>query len=271
MLGVFLALGCAPARADLMSSINEARAEGCGGRGGIEQPLRLNAKLSEVSHRMKQGESLRAAMDALGYRGVKSTSIRMSGWLNDSTIARNLSNRFCASLSDAELQEVGFYRKGRELWMVLAQPFSSLALRDPAAVSRRVLTLVNEARSHARRCGRESFVPAGPLRLATGLYRAALAHSRDMAAKNYFEHEGRDGSQPADRITRQDYKWRVVGENLAAGVTTPEEAVKGWLGSPHHCANMMDPRFTEMGIAFAVNPKSALGVYWTQVFALPRK
>jgi len=47
---------------------------------------------------------------------------------------------------------------------------------------------------------------------------------------------------------------------------TPEEAVAGWLQSPHHCENLMTPRFTEMGVAFAVNPATDAGVYWTQTF-----
>jgi uncharacterized protein YkwD len=32
----------------------------------------------------------------------------------------------------------------------------------------------------------------------------------------------------------------------------------------------MNPAFTEMGVAFAVDRKSKLGVYWTQEFGTPR-
>ena len=265
-----LLLGSLPARADLIRTINEARADGCGGRPGISAPLHSSAKLGEAARRLARGQTLREAMDAADYHGIQSSSIHISGWLTDSAVARTFSNRFCSSLVNRDLQEIGFYRKGREIWFVLARPFSSLALRDQAAVSRRVLVLINEARSHARRCGRESFAPAGRLTLVENLNRAALAHSRDMAAHDYFEHEGYDGSTPAQRVTRVDYKWRVVGENLAAGITTPEEAVAGWLESPHHCANLMDPRFTETGVGVAVNPAGKLEIYWTQVFALPR-
>lgn len=161
------------------------------------------------------------------YYAIKSSSIRMSGQLDDRAVARIFSSRFCDSLSDAQLTEIGYYRSGREMRFVLAQPFSSLALRDREAVSRRVLALTNEARSHARRCGQKHFASAAPLKLSTALSRAALEHSRDMAKHNYFEHEGRDGSTPAQRVTAQGYKWRATGENLAAGVTTPEEAVQG--------------------------------------------
>lgn len=43
-----------------------------------------------------------------------------------------------------------------------------------------------------------------------------------------------------------------------------------WIKSPEHCANLMNPAFTEMGVAFAIDRKSELGVYWTQEFAAPR-
>jgi uncharacterized protein YkwD len=267
--GLLQTLGCAPARADLVGALNEARARGCGGRPGVTQPLKSSAKLNDAARRMQGGKSLRAALAEVDYHAVSSSSIRLSGWLTDSAVARVFSNRFCESLGAAQLREIGVFSKGRAMWFVLAQPFSALALRDAAAVNRRVVELVNEARSHARRCGSESFAPAGPLRYSAALQRAALAHSRDMAAHDYFEHESPGGGTPAQRVTAQGYKWRVTGENLAAGVTTPEAAVQGWLDSPHHCANLMDPRFTETGAAYAIEPASRLGIYWTQVFALP--
>ena len=90
-----------------------------------------------------------------------------------------------------------------------------------------------------------------------------------MASHDYMDHAGRDGSTPADRVTRAGYKWKSIGENLASGVVTPEEAVSGWVGSPHHCENLMSSRFTEMAIAYAVNPSSDGGIYWTQPFGTP--
>jgi uncharacterized protein YkwD len=137
-------------------------------------------------------------------------------------------------------------------------------------VSQRVLELTNKARSEARLCGTEYFPAARPVTLSPALYDAALAHSRDMARRNYFDHRSPDGSQPGERVTLANYRWRVVGENLAAGIATPEDAVQGWITSPHHCTNLMDPRFTQMGVAFAVDESSDMAIYWTQVFALPR-
>ena len=77
-------------------------------------------------------------------------------------------------------------------------------------------------------------------------------------------------ARPAERATRAGYRWRVVGENIASGQATPEQVVEEWIGSAHHCANLMSPDFTEMGVGFAANSTSAGGIYWSQVFAAPR-
>ena len=69
---------------------------------------------------------------------------------------------------------------------------------------------------------------------------------------------------------RAGYRYRAMGENIAGGQTRPEDAVTGWIDSPGHCANLMNPAFTEMGVAVAVNRKSRMGVYWTLEFGTPR-
>ena len=71
-------------------------------------------------------------------------------------------------------------------------------------------------------------------------------------------------------MSRAGYNWKAVGENIAAGQTTPESVVDGWLKSPHHCANVMAPQFREMGIAYYVNRASQAGIYWVQLFGARR-
>jgi uncharacterized protein YkwD len=149
-----------------------------------------------------------------------------------------------------------------------AQPFA--ALTDPEAVARRVHTLVNEARGEARECGRRSFGPAAPLAFSPVLTAAASLHSLDMAEHGTLSHRGADGSSSGERITRAGYVWGASGENVAAGQPDAETVVAGWLMSPGHCATLMEPNFTETGIAFALAPGKNPSVYWTQVFAAPR-
>jgi uncharacterized protein YkwD len=211
---------------------------------------------------------LARAQKAAGYHAASVATVEISG-VSDSEFERLLTQQFCSAATEPEFREIGIYQQGASVWIAMAQPFTPPPTRDAAAVSRRVLELTNEARAHARRCGWTSYAAAPPLTLNTALDRAALEHSRDMANHHYFDHTGSDGSSPADRITRTGYQWRMVGENLASGMTTPEEAVAGWIKSPHHCENLMTARFTEMGLAFAVNP-SGSDIYWTQTFGTPR-
>jgi uncharacterized protein YkwD len=98
----------------------------------------------------------------------------------------------------------------------------------------------------------------------------ALGHAYDMAEHNYFEHEDLAGRSPADRVRAVGYREKLVGENIAYGPKSAEEVVQGWLDSTGHCENIMDPRFAEMGIAFAAGHSAKRGLYWVQLLAAPR-
>ena len=144
------------------------------------------------------------------------------------------------------------------------------AATSAADANRRVLELVNEARSRPRRCGWRRHAAAPPLAASVTLQRVALAHARDLASRGELDHAGRDGSTPAARVTRAGYRWRVAGENIAAGQPSAEIVVAGWLRSPRHCANIMDPDFTELGVSHAVEPRGSGRIFWVQVFASPQ-
>ncbi|MGH8131098.1 MAG: CAP domain-containing protein, partial [Steroidobacteraceae bacterium] len=164
----------------------------------------------------------------------------------------------------------GVAQRTDNAWIVLAAPFVPPSASQAHAVSREVLEILNEARARPRRCGWRRFDAAPPLVLSDTLQRAALAHARDMADRSIVSHSGHDGSTPAERATRSGYQWRVVGENIAGGQSTPEQVVAEWVRSPRHCSNLMSADFSEMGVAYTVEPRSAAGIYWVQMFATPR-
>jgi uncharacterized protein YkwD len=151
-----------------------------------------------------------------------------------------------------------------------ASPSDAVVGRDSGAKIRaRVVDLVNEARGHGRRCGTERFAAAPPLDDSRDLDDAATAHARDMARRRFFDHRGSNGSQPKDRVLRAGYRPRLTGENIAYGPESAEEVVAGWLASPGHCANIMDPRFEHIGVAFSTGRKRGQ-IYWVQTFGAPR-
>jgi len=164
----------------------------------------------------------------------------------------------------------------RSLAVVVAASLSCGAFARDAVVGResdakvrtRVVDLVNAARATARKCGSERFAAVPPLDVSRKLTDAAEEHAHDMLKKQYFEHRGRDGSQPKDRVLRAGYQPRLSGENIALGPESAEEVVAGWLKSPGHCANIMEPRFQDIGVGLASGKKRGQ-VYWVQTFGNP--
>ena len=66
------------------------------------------------------------------------------------------------------------------------------------------------------------------------------------------------------------YQEKLVGENIAYGPTSADEVVRGWLTARGTAENIVDERFSEMGIAYVPGKGSKPGLYWVQVFAEPR-
>lgn len=262
----------AAAQADPASVVNALRSEGCARVPAVGAALRRDSALDAAARELARNGNLEDALARVGYPAASSRSFHVRGSRDDPAIRNALAARYCAGVNDAKVAELGFHQSGDETWIVLAgrsaTPFA--ALQDPAAVAGRVLELVNVARTQARRCGRERFEPAAPLAMTATLTAAASVHSLDMAARGELGHGGSDGSDSGERITRAGYTWQASGENVAAGQPDAESVVAAWLGSPGHCATLMNGRFTETGVAFALAPGKNPSVYWTQVFGTPR-
>ncbi len=110
-----------------------------------------------------------------------------------------------------------------------------------------------------------------PLKLSAQLSRSAQSHALDMAKNNYFSHTGRNGSKIGDRAKASGYKYSRVGENIAAGRSTAEGTMKQWMNSSGHRANILNPKFTEIGFGYANGSNSSYQHYWVQVFGTPQR
>lgn len=264
-----LVLAClaAGARADEASNALAQARRQCA---GDAPALRADPQLQDAAARLARGARLADALKASGFRSTRSYEWQLTGYPTAQGVARDLAAQHCAQLGRAELTHAAVHREGNAWWIVAAAAFTPPAAAQSDEVARRVLDLVNQARVGPRQCGDRSFPAAIPLRLDPVLTRAAATHADAMAQGGFLEHEGRDGSTPAQRATRAGYDWRNIGENIASGQVTPERVVQDWLASPRHCANIMERAFTEMGIAFAVDRASEGGIYWAQAFGRPR-
>jgi uncharacterized protein YkwD len=161
-------------------------------------------------------------------------------------------------------------------WAALAVALASIALPSPppatggvdpgarsgpasfARVERAIRACANRNR---RAAGLDALSPSSVLD------RAARLHARDMAVQGFFDHVDPQGRDPADRVAIFDgrHEFTFVGENIAAGYPSAQASCAGWMASPGHRANILEPDYTHLGAGFARG--GPYGRYYVQVFA----
>jgi uncharacterized protein YkwD len=272
--GALASLTAGAAETDrLVQLINEYRSspQMCEGRqtaavGALAaQPALARAELPS------KADALQNTLKRAGYNAAQIQLIVVSGPNNIRDAMALLKQRYCRALLSPQFADAGISRNGNTWRVVLARPLLSPDLGDWRKAGKEILDLTNAARAQPRTCGERRFRAAAPLTWNEKLAAAAVTHSRDMATHNFFSHTGKDARTVRDRAVREGYAWRRVGENIATGQGSPEQVVAGWLTSPQHCGNIMEPAFAEMGAAYFVNAKSDTAIYWTQVFGTARR
>lgn len=142
---------------------------------------------------------------------------------------------------------------------------NSSATSELGQIRQEILQLVNQQRRQNN---------LSPVRLDSKLNAAAQTHSVNMALQDFFGHTGQDGSSSTERVRRTGYNGSRVAENIAAGHNTAASVVAGWMNSPGHRANILDPNANQMGLGYRLLSNDTGKVnyrhYWTQVFARSR-
>nr|WP_242517949.1 SafA/ExsA family spore coat assembly protein [Halobacillus sp. GSS1] len=126
---------------------------------------------------------------------------------------------------------------------------------DIKSVERQVIDLTNQERA-------KNGLPA--LKANWQLSRVARYKSRDMANKNYFSHTSPTYGSPFNMMRDFNVSYNRAAENIAAGQQTPQEVVNGWMESPGHRKNILDPNLRQIGVGYAEG--GSYGYYWTQMF-----
>jgi len=133
------------------------------------------------------------------------------------------------------------------LYVSRTMPLSPEEIAGVSLQEAEIMKLVNDERMRAG---------LKPLAFSPRLAVMARGHSYDMAIRNYLAHNSPEGSTPADRLRGVGVAYREIGENIymddfhdADGF--PARAVKGWISSPGHRANMLSPNFREAGVGIA--------------------
>lgn len=91
------------------------------------------------------------------------------------------------------------------------------------------------------------------------LYKSALFQAEEISKMKKLTHFSKSGKDIGQRIDFVGYSWSEVGENLAHGQVTFDEAIEDWLKSPTHCTLIMSPKVNEMAVA-------RVGDYWVNHF-----
>mgnify|MGYP001033841316 CR=1 FL=1 len=117
----------------------------------------------------------------------------------------------------------------------------------------RITELVNQHRAEAG--------------LAPVEYSAELskpAQTRVFEIEKSFSHTRPDGRYFSSALKDHGISYRYTGENIAWGHKSPEEVVEAWMNSPGHRANILNERFTKLGVGYQQNAKGVN--YFTQLF-----
>jgi len=133
-----------------------------------------------------------------------------------------------------------------------AQSTPSTTTSDVNAFEQEVVKLTNAERTKAG---------LAPFKTDDKLMAAAREKSQDMQSKNYFSHTSPTFGSPFDRMKALGITYKSAGENIAQGQRTPQEVVQGWMNSPGHRANILNEKFTHIGVGYVKS-----GNYWTQQF-----
>lgn len=107
-----------------------------------------------------------------------------------------------------------------------------------------------------------------PVALEDTLTTAARRHSEDQVKYDFFDHSTVEsdyyapGSGPYERATQEGYPAEyAVGENIAYGYGSVERTFEGWVNSPSHNANLLNPDWQVMGLGYDPD-----GDMWSQEF-----
>lgn len=115
-----------------------------------------------------------------------------------------------------------------------------------------VLRLVNKERAK---------VGAPPLRFAKDL--AASAYVRAVELPTKFSHTRPNGTKC---FTAMPQRGHILGENLAGGQTSPKQVVQAWMDSKTHRDNILNPKYTDLGVVYYYRADSKYKHYWVQHF-----
>lgn len=93
---------------------------------------------------------------------------------------------------------------------------------------------------------------------------AVAADVRAHEIETSFSHTRPDGRSFGTALKDRGISYMGAGENIAWGQTTPSQVMQGWMNSEGHRANILNPKFTKIGVGHYKN--STGRNFWAQLF-----
>jgi uncharacterized YkwD family protein len=110
-----------------------------------------------------------------------------------------------------------------------------------SAYADQVAALVNQERAKAG---------LKPLKVSQPLSAMARDKAIDMYVNNYFDHNSPTYGSPFDMMSKYGISYSYAGENIAKGQQSPQEVMTAWMNSQGHRANILNPHYTTIGVAY---------------------
>lgn len=139
------------------------------------------------------------------------------------------------------------------------EPGECVLAPDAEEFISRVVEMVNQERAG---------IGVEPISINLRLTAIADTYACQMITEGFFSHRDPQGEGPGERAIRGGYTFLRLGENLAAGQTTPEQVMAEWMSSTAgHRENILSPEWSEIGVAVRMGGEH--GSYWVQEFGDP--
>ncbi|MBQ2105344.1 MAG: hypothetical protein II253_00365 [Lachnospiraceae bacterium] len=106
-------------------------------------------------------------------------------------------------------------------------------------------------------------VGLAPLTLDIQLSSAAQIRAEEQYT--LFSHSRPNGSSYRTVLDENGISYMGCGENVAYGFRNPQAVMQGWMNSEGHKANILQEKFTHIGIGYYVGPNGYH--YWSQLFS----
>jgi len=101
-----------------------------------------------------------------------------------------------------------------------------------------------------------------PLNYNQDLNEVANLYVNYLYTTKDFSHTTQNGVWLKERIDSTTYTYEIAWENLARWYTNIQDVIDAWMASPGHKKNLLDPRYTDMWLAY-------LHGYRVHLFAAP--